>query len=91
MNRWDTGTSSGGTFLTCSWHQGCGEQFYGSAFTTARGARKEAKTAGWLVNQTGGRVIGYGRTLRLDYCSEHARRERERRGLTQSTRSRARS
>lgn len=75
-----TCSRSGGTFLACAWHQGCPAQFHGSNFTNARGARKEARPEGWLVDQGGGRRIGRSRHLRNDYCPEHAELERERRG-----------
>ncbi len=76
-----SGPASGGAYLDCAWHQGCSTTFYGSAFTNTAGARFEAREEGWLVGMDGGRPIGYRRTLRLDYCPAHARRERERRGL----------
>jgi len=79
---WDAGCRSGGTYITCAWHQGCGATFYGSNFTNARGARKEARALGWLVNQAGGRRIGHDRHMRLDYCAEHAPHERRRRDMT---------
>ena len=76
------GTASGGTYIGCSWHRGCGARFHGSAFTNAYGARQEARAEGWLVGRSGGRFAdSSGRTIRLDYCPEHAPRERERRGL----------
>lgn len=78
-SQWDTSTASGGTFLTCSWHRGCSAVFQGSSCTSARGARKEARAEGWLVNQDGGRRIGRNRCLRLDYCPDHAAGERARR------------
>ena len=80
--RGDLGPASGGTYITCHWHQGCAAMFCGSSFTTTRGARKEAKAAGWLVAMEGGRFISPGRFRRIDYCPKHAPRERERRGLT---------
>lgn len=77
-----TGTRAGGTFLGCAWHRGCGAQFHGSAFTNTLGARQEARADGWLTGQPGGRwADSSGRTIRLDYCPEHAIPERERRGL----------
>lgn len=77
-----TGCASGGTYLGCAWHQGCSAIFYGSAWTNTFGARQEARTEGWLTGQSGGRwADSSGRTVRLDYCAEHAPRERERRGI----------
>jgi hypothetical protein len=77
-----SGTASGGTFIACSWHRGCSAQFHGSAFTNTRGARQEARREGWLVGQEGGRFANsLGHVIRVDYCPEHAPRERERRGL----------
>lgn len=80
-SRWDACCRSGGTYITCAWHQGCGASFHGSHFTNARGARKEARVHGWLVNQAGGRRVGTNRHVRLDYCPEHAPRERLMRGM----------
>lgn len=76
------GSASGGTFIGCAWHFGCGTQYHGSPFTNTLGARQEARAEGWLVGQRGGRwADSSGRTIRLDYCPEHAPRERARRGL----------
>lgn len=73
---------SASAFLSCAFHSGCAAQFHPEGnYTSTRGARVEARKKGWLVNQEGGRRIGRGRYSRLDYCSEHAPRERERRGL----------
>jgi hypothetical protein len=74
-----TGRHSGGTYLDCAWHQGCSATFYGSPYTNTEGARYEARRVGWLVAQSGGRSLGRGRSLRLDYCPEHAEREKNRR------------
>ena len=80
-SRWVSGTDPSGVTLSCAWHRGCPGFYGGSSYTNTRGARKEARALGWLVDQDGGRHIGGGRTQRLDYCPEHADRERARRGL----------
>jgi len=78
---WGTSTASGGTFLTCAWHRGCSALFQGTPFTNARRARTQARAEGWLCGMEGGVRIGMGRYARLDYCPQHAPRERERRHM----------
>jgi hypothetical protein len=46
-----TGMASGGTFIQCAWHRGCGAIYQGSRFTNTRGARKEARADGWLITK----------------------------------------
>lgn len=80
FSRWDTRVSGATTFLYCAWHRGCPAFFNGSFGINTQGARKEARTGGWLVGQAGGEHVGGGRFARLDYCPEHAEQERARRG-----------
>lgn len=81
FSRWDTRVGGGSTFITCAWHQGCPASFAGPFGMNTQGARKEARTEGWLVAQEGGVHVGGSRFARLDYCPEHADKERARRGL----------